>query len=352
MSDKDTQDGPPMATIEEVLPPRRTGSSRGSGVMIILAAVLLGVLLALALRPAKLDVYKTIDELAIADTALAACIKDTAAANQWPDVGHIVSLRCNHPNGEPVKSLAGIEHLVALVDVNLAFNAISDASPLAELPRLAVIDLSHNQLSDLPVFRAAGNLERLELNYNQFESLDWLNTQHFTILQSLSVAHNHLTTVAELASLEALRQLNVRNNRLADVTPIFGLGGLELLDIGSNALTTLDGFSAFGEMRRLFLDGNRLSSSAGIVGMQWLEELDLSGNPLGDVEDVGNLQRLQRLDLSETGIRSLAGILTLGDLEVLRVHGDPGLPCEEIASAIREFGAAAVRHDTECVPEG
>ena len=122
-----------------------------------------------------------------------------------PDVGHIVSLRCNHPTGEAVRSLAGIEHLVALVDVNLAFNAITDAGPLADLPRLRIVDLSHNRLTDLPVFSAAGGLTRLELNYNQFESLSWLDTQHFTVLQSLSVAHNHLDSIAEVVSLPSAR---------------------------------------------------------------------------------------------------------------------------------------------------
>jgi hypothetical protein len=60
------------------------------------------------------------------------------------------------------------------------------------------------------------------------------------------------------------------------------------------------------------------------------------------------LQRLQRLDLSHTGIDDLSGILTLGDIEVLRLNGNESLSCEDIAAAIEEFGAAAVRHDLNC----
>ena len=60
------------------------------------------------------------------------------------------------------------------------------------------------------------------------------------------------------------------------------------------------------------------------------------------------LQRLQRLDLSHTAIEDLSGILTLGDIEVLRLHGDLALSCDDVAAAIAEFGAPAVRHDLNC----
>ena len=72
MPDKGTRDDPPMATIDKIPPPHRGGSARGPWIVIIfMAAVIIG-LLTLIVRPAKLDVYKTIGELAIADSALAA----------------------------------------------------------------------------------------------------------------------------------------------------------------------------------------------------------------------------------------------------------------------------------------
>jgi Leucine-rich repeat (LRR) protein len=349
MSKKVRDKEPQMATLEPVSPSVRRSSSFGSRSLVVLLCLIIAVLIALLLRPVKLDVYKTIDELEFADVSLATCVKETARMHGWTDVGHIVTLRCNHPSGEPVKSLDGIEHLVSLTDVNLAFNAIIDAAPLAHLPRLTVIDLSHNHLHDLPVFRSAYNLARLELNYNQFESLNWLTTQHFSVLSSLSVAHNNLDTLDAVGAVMQLRELNVRNNRITDIGPAFNLTALELIDLGSNMVSSIQGISALKELRRAFLDRNNLTHVADLADLKWLEELDLSSNPLGEVSDLGALQRLQRLDLSQTGIRSLKGVLSLGDLEVLRLHGNDELACDEIAIAIREFdGDATVRYDGDC----
>jgi len=298
--------------------------------------------------PVKLDVYKSIDEIEFDDPALAACVQESAKDNGWQDIGHIVSLRCNHPSGGAVVSLGGIEHLVSLADVNLAFNAISDITPLAELPNLAVIDLSHNRLSDIPVLRAADRLERLELNYNRFESLDWLETQKFLVLHSLSIAHNSLESLVPLRAAPQLHELNVRKNRLVDISPAFALTDLELADFGSNQIDSAAGLSALAKLKRLFLDRNELTSTAGLEGLIWLEELDLSSNPLTDVSSLAMLQRLQRLDLSRTDIESLGDILALGDIESLRLHGNTALSCDEVLDAITEFGAAAVRHDLTC----
>ena len=193
-----------MATLNSIEPPKNNPKRRMSSLTIILLLVVIAVLLGLLVRPVKLDVYKSVAEVEFADPALAACVEQVAAQHGWDDVGHIVSLRCNHPTGDAVVSLDGIEHLVSLTDVNLAFNAISDITPLAELPNLAVIDLSHNQLTDLPIMRSANRLERLELNYNRFETLDWLTTQHFLVLHSLSVAHNNIDSLEPLLSVTHL----------------------------------------------------------------------------------------------------------------------------------------------------
>lgn len=346
MSKKHEKRDPQLATLEPVLEGRKPSSA--PRLLVAVLCLTIAVLVVLLLKPAKLDVYKAVDELEFADSALAACVEDTAEAHGWTDVGHVVTLRCNHPSGDPVRSLGGIEQLVSLSDVNLAFNAIADATPLAELPRLAIVDLSHNRLQDLPVFRSSNVLERLELNYNQFESLDWMLTQHLLVLHSLSIAHNHIDSLAALESLPQLRELNVRNNRIVDVRPVFNHVGLELLDMGSNMISSVQGIGALEGLRRVFVDRNQLTDLDGLSELAWLEELDLSNNPLVNTSALGALQRLQRLNLSHTGAHNLEGVLTLGDLEVLRLRGNDELGCDQIAIAIAEFGETTVIYDGDC----
>ena len=164
MSDKGKQEQPPMAVLNGTITPsggRPLRTARGIIVVLSLIVVALAVLL---LRPVKLDVYKTTREVRFADPALARCVDEVTVANGWHDVGQIVSLRCNNPASEPIRDVGGIEHLVALTDLNLAFNAIDNVEPIAQLPRLKDIELSHNRLSQLPEFRAAATLRRIDVN--------------------------------------------------------------------------------------------------------------------------------------------------------------------------------------------
>ena len=72
MANKAAENEPPMATLNPMPSPGSRKSLRRSRAVIALLCLVIAVLLVLLLRPAKLDVYKTIGELEFADAALAA----------------------------------------------------------------------------------------------------------------------------------------------------------------------------------------------------------------------------------------------------------------------------------------
>lgn len=299
-------------------------------------------------KQGKLDVYKTLAELHFADPALEECVRSTGEANGWSQVGLFTSLHCNNPSGGAIQSLGGLEHLVELTDVNLAFNEIADIRPLARLPRLTTVDLSHNRIERLPVLHSSPSIKRLELNHNSLDSLKWLSSQHFPQLDTLSVANNQIADVAAVASLDRLRELNIRDNRIAELGPVGQLKELVMLDAGGNLFSDLFALGGLKELRRLFLDGNQISSLEGLGSLQQLEELDLSGNPIHSAGPLAELYRLQRLSMNYTGISRLDDILSLGDLEVLEISDNPELECEAIAAAVQEYGAAAIISNKDC----
>ncbi len=347
-NDKKSDGHPPMATIGNVTFPEGKAPPQRIKLITVLGIIVVAVLLILVVKPKELDVYKSFDELQFADAALARCVWDSAIVNDWSNVGQALKLRCNNPSGAGIKSLEGIEHLVDLSDINLAFNRISDVTPLSNLTHLEVVDLSHNSISDLPVFHSAPNLRRIELNFNRIESLSWLTTEHFLALQSLSVAHNHISDVAEIPALNKLSELSIRDNNITDLTPIWQLRELVMLDVGKNRLTNISGIGAVNELRRLFLDRNEFTNVDGIDALANLEELDLSYNRLQSIAPIAGLERLQRLNLAFTGISQLHDNLSLGDLDLLRISGNPDLPCADIAAAIKKYGTTAVRTDKQC----
>ena len=296
----------------------------------------------------RLEVYDNIADLHFADPELESCVRRTAIDNGWPDVGHFRTLRCNDPDGDGISTLRGIDQLVSLQDVNLAFNDLDDASPLANLPHLALLDLSHNRLTTLPVFRAANNLRRLEVNFNLLRDLRWLATQDFAALQTLSLAHNEIAGIDTLPRLSELRELDLRGNQVSDIRFLKTLPGLEMLDLGSNAISDLTGIDAAGSLRRLFLDRNAITDIGPLAGLDKLEVLDIAHNRPGSLEPLASLTELQRLDIEHTDAHELDTLFPLGNVEELRVGGNPGLDCASKGRAIGEFGSAAVVADKGC----
>jgi len=353
MADDDGNYGhPPMATLNDMTPPGPKASPYRVRLSTVLVVIIVAVLLILAVKPNELDVYKTFNELQFADPALARCVKESAIANKWRDVGHAQKLRCNNPSGDGITSLEGIEHLVELSEINLAFNHISDTGPLATLPRLETVDLSHNSVSELPVLRSAPILRRIELNYNQIESLEWLAAEHFLALESFSVVHNHISDVTEIPALDGIRELSIRDNAITDLEPIWQLHNLVMLDAGKNLVEDISGIGELRQLGRLFLDRNHITRLNGIEHLHRLEELDLANNRLQSTAPLASLERLQRLNLNQTGITGLTDILALGDLDLLRVSGNPDLACEDIAAAKAEYGATSIRSDKQCPGAG
>jgi len=340
-----------LATINRMSPPGNAVRRLRAGHVALLVA--LGAALALLARQleAPLDVYRTIDDLQFADASLRECVVATAREQDWANVGMFTSLRCNSPEGNGIRNLAGIEHLVELTDINFAFNQIGDVAPLAELSSLAVVDLSHNQISELPVFRAAHALRRIDLNYNRLTNLSWLTVQHFPQLNTLAIAHNDLSDLGGLELIPSLRELSVRGNHIVDLQAIRSMQNLELLDAGENQLADISGISDMLQLRQLFLDGNRISKVDALRNLLRLEELSLENNTLGSVAPLAGLERLQRLNLERTGIGSLGEILTLGNIEELRVGANEALDCSSIFAAKAEYGDAALHYDQECANE-
>jgi Leucine-rich repeat (LRR) protein len=318
-----------------------------------LAAVLAAAAVLFMFGPhfGRLEVYDNIAALHFTDSELESCVRRTAIDNGWADVGHFRTLRCNDPDGDGIRTLQGIDQLVSLQEVNLAFNSLDDASPLANLPHLASLDLSHNRLATLPVFRAANNIRRLEVNFNRLGDLRWLGAQDFTALQTLSLAHNEIAGIGPVPQLAELRELDLRGNHVSDIHFLRSLPGLEMLDLGGNTIADLTGIDAGDGLRRLFLDRNSITDIGPLAGLDNLEVLDIAHNHPGSLEPLASLTELQRLDIEHTDSHELDILFPLGNLEELRVGGNPGLDCASIGRAVGEFGSAAVVADTDCLAQ-
>ncbi len=102
-----------------------------------------------------------------------------------------------------------------------------------------------------------------------------------------------------ISALNDLRQLDLRNTLISDVSALAGLSNLEILNIR-------------GTMVR------DLSPLAGLVS---LEILDIGNTWVDDIEPLAELAKLRRLDIGATRIRTLEPARRIEELEWINLHG-------------------------------
>jgi len=346
--DRTNSERPRLSTLMDI-PPPRAPLSRRAIVTIVLTAITVTVLLVI-IRPhiSKLDIYARVDDLEFSDPVLRDCVRRTARENNWSDAGHFVALRCNNPTGNGVRDLTGIQHLVQLKNLDLAFNELTDVSVLASLPHLVSLELSHNRIVSLPLMLSAVSIRSLEVNFNRLKSLQWLDEQHFALVEVLSLAHNEIDRFSETSELPRLYELNLRNNHLSSIDSIPPLPNLVMLDVGGNRIDDLSGIGQFSKLRRLFVDRNALTNLKGLQDLEDLDELDVSHNSIQSTTPLSGLLKLERLNISQTRVRDLDDLLALGGIEVLRASGNPDLSCDSIDRAKLEYGADSIVTDASC----
>lgn len=238
-----------------------------------------------------------------------------------------------------IRSLSGIENCTGLSGIQLANNAISDATPLSSLTQLAFLDVSTNQLTSLSFASSLSNLMDLIASGNQLTSMAPL--VGLTHITGLDLCSNQITDLSPLASMTQVLELRIADNGITNVAPLSNLAGLQILDIGHNPigsvsvisslsaltqlsmaeclLTDVGTISALTNLTALNLEGNRITDILPVTLLTGLRGLDLSGNGLADISTIGALTQLRNLDLSDNLIADLgplAGLTFLSNVNL------------------------------------
>lgn len=174
-------------------------------------------------------------------------------------------------------NLAGIENLRRLTTLNLEDNQVKDLSPLRSLTKLRKLKLGQNNIYDLK-----------EINFGVLNR--WL--------RELDLRNNYLTDLTLLGEFTALTRLNLRGNWLNNLAPLTNLTSLIYLNIHSNP---------------------QIASIAPLADLVNLNILIMRNVPVGDeICYLQGLTNLHRLNLRNTGINStdvLAKLMAAGALQ-------------------------------------
>ncbi|CCW62028.1 unnamed protein product [Phytomonas sp. EM1] len=190
-----------------------------------------------------------------------------------------------------------LDHPPCVRAINLSNNSIHKFTGGETLRTVTVLDLSFNSLSVLQSASLPPALVKLNLFHNQLTCLDALN-QFLPFLEELNAGHNALTSDGIRNLPSTLVNLNLKSNKLEDLTSLSTLNRLVKLDVSKNRLT------APGELRML-------------INLRDLRHLSIQDNPLTQGQfDVQSIIKIVAPWLS-----SLDGV-TLSHVKNHNMHGD------------------------------
>ncbi len=203
-----------------------------------------------------------------------------------------------HGNGAEIKSLEGIEHCLAVQEIRLADNQISDLSPLAELKQLQSLTLSGNQISDITPLAGLTKLQYLNLESNKVSKLAPL--AKLTAMRSLYLSDNKIQRLGALKGMSKMWSLYVGGNPLKSANVVRHLEFVDTLDMSNCSLKNVGFLKPMKRLRTAYLMNNKLSDLSTFIDMlsddkgPRLMQLYVEGNPLDAKETENQIETLHK----------------------------------------------------------
>ncbi len=150
--------------------------------------------------------------------------------------------------------------------------------------------------------------------------------EKFTALNELNAASNSITSVSNLSSLTNLKKLNLSSNQqFSDVSSLASFTNLEELNLYNTSISSVSPLTSITNLKSLNIGSTSISDITPLHSLQ-LTDLNLAGNiNLRNINEITSMYSLRRLDIS--GCSSLtdfgdndSGIYNLTNLVYLNIN--------------------------------
>lgn len=188
-----------------------------------------------------------------------------------------------------IKSLAGLENCVAVQEIDLENNEITDLTPMAGLKLIQSLTLARNKIESIAPLAELERLQYLELSGNAVTDLAPL--AKMTNMRSLYLSDNKITKIEVVKGLKKTWTLYLAGNKVEDFSPIGELKWLTSLDLRGCNIEKLDFLKPLTELNYVMLAENKITDLSMLVEMAKADQqkrfapfwrLYLYDNPLGD----------------------------------------------------------------------
>lgn len=201
-----------------------------------------------------------------------------------------------------VEEISAIKNLVKLDTFDIIGNKIEDISVVKNFPELKFFNAKENKIKDISVLKNNSKLEALYLNQNQIENVDVIN--NLIKLVDLGLSENKITDF-DFSKLANLKELQLSENSIIDITSLAKLSKLEQLRFGKNKVKSLEALKDLKELQILDASENQIEDLTPIKNLTKLYNLDVHSNPIKDISVAKDLKELGDVNVSETQITDL-----------------------------------------------
>lgn len=269
------------------------------------------------------------------------------SGNQVGDLSPLADLgRLTHLNidGNAVEDLSPLASLRRLVLFDADDNRIGDLSPLFGLRLLRSVELSGNPLEDLDALK---RLERQGVSVTFYvpftspfdpaleeEIREALGGQKglltddvlgSIIVLNITGAFKTLSGIERMKNLDKLFVRFVGTDELAvlrDVAQVAQLQKLRYLTIRDSAVSDLTSLGQLLQLRELSLPGNQISDLSPLADLTRLEALNFAYNQVSDLSPLRRLHRVASINMINNRVSDLAPLLEMQGLKSVWLRGN------------------------------
>ena len=218
---------------------------------------------------------------------------------------------------DDVTTLEDLQHMTYLETLTLNGRSMSNLNDLSELTHLKKLDLTGCRFSADSLATVASLPALQELNLTDCGLSTLAGLEHATGLIKLDLTSNTIRNLEPLKDLSRLQEVILAHNAVTDLTVLGGLPNLVKLDISHNTVSSLSPIALCSKLTNLNAANNQISDASAASSMPILAELLLDHNQLSDISGLSGCSNLTTLTISNNSISDLSPLASLGNLQTL-----------------------------------
>lgn len=170
-------------------------------------------------------------------------------------------------------------------------------------------------------------IEEIANSLNSFEDVDYspvyewdFNESGFTVFYDRGPKEKELSFEKEVNFYDAVKIRFFDNTQME--FPTWYLEDMDEIELASSFINDLEGAEFCIHTKNMDLSDNMISDLNPLFGLSFLEELDLSGNRIECIDVLSNLINLKILNLANNKIDDVTPLLDLGKLDYVDLTGN------------------------------